>query len=178
MAILLIEDNRLLRRAIERALVKAGYEVIGIGDGEDGLRVAREKTLDLILLDMMLPTLSGLCLLQQLKQDKRTHDVPVIVLSGLSLKNEAKLVKEGAAGYLEKSDALFQNDSALLLQAIERALVDRSNRPKLRNHGLDSKERYEDQISTKSEGATCVRVSHFGTPRRGCALLSRSSPVQ
>jgi CheY-like chemotaxis protein len=86
------------------------------------------------LRDMMLPKLSGLCLLQQLKQDKRTHDVPVIVLSGLSLKNEAKLVKEGAAGYLEKSDALFQNDSALLLQAIERALVDRSNRPKLRNH--------------------------------------------
>jgi len=127
-AILLIEDNRLLRRAIERALVKAGYEVISIGDGEDGLRVAREKTLDLILLDMMLPTLSGLCLLQQLKQDKRTQAVPVIVLSGLSLKNEAKLVKEGAAGYLEKSDTLFQDDSALLLQAIERVLPGAGNK--------------------------------------------------
>jgi DNA-binding response OmpR family regulator len=128
MAILLIEDNRLLRRAIELALVKAGYEVIGIGDGEEGLRVAREKTLDLILLDMMLPTLSGLCVLQRLKQDKRTQAVPVIVLSGLSLKNEAKLVKEGAAGYLEKSDALFKNNSALLLQAIERVLADAGNK--------------------------------------------------
>jgi DNA-binding response OmpR family regulator len=128
MAILLIEDNRLLRRAIELALVKAGYEVIGIGDGEEGLRVAREKTLDLILLDMMLPTLSGLSVLQRLKQDKRTQAVPVIVLSGLSLKNEAKLVKEGAAGYLEKSDALFKNNSALLLQAIERVLADAGNK--------------------------------------------------
>ena len=128
MAILLIEDNRLLRRAIELALVKAGYEVIGIGDGEEGLRVAREKTFDLILLDMMLPTLSGLCVLQRLKQDKRTQAVPVIVLSGLSLKNEAKLVKEGAAGYLEKSDALFKNNSALLLQAIERVLADAGNK--------------------------------------------------
>ena len=128
MAILLIEDNRLLRRAIERALVKAGYGVIGIGDGEEGLRVAREKTLDLILLDMMLPTLSGLCLLQQLKQDKKTQAVPVIVLSGLSLKNESKLVKEGAVGYLEKSDALFQNNSALLLRAIERVLAEAGNK--------------------------------------------------
>jgi DNA-binding response OmpR family regulator len=128
MAILLIEDNRLLRRAIERALVKAGYEVIGIGDGEEGLRVARENTPDLILLDMMLPTLSGLCVLQQLKQDKRTQAVPVVVLSGLSLKNEAKLIKEGAAGYLEKSDALFRNNSALLLQAIERVLADAGNK--------------------------------------------------
>jgi DNA-binding response OmpR family regulator len=128
MAILLIEDNKLLRRAIERVLVKAGYEVIGIGDGEDGLRVSRENTPDLILLDMMLPTLSGLRLLQQLKQDKRTQPVPVIVLSGLSNKNEAKLMKEGAAGYLEKSDALFQNNSALLLQAIERVLTDAGNK--------------------------------------------------
>jgi len=77
---------------------------------------------------MMLPTLSGLRLLQQLKQDKRTQPVPVIVLSGLSNKNEAKLMKEGAAGYLEKSDALFQNNSALLLQAIERVLTDAGNK--------------------------------------------------
>jgi len=63
-----------------------------------------------------------------LKQDKQTQPVPVIVLSGLSHKNEAKLVKEGAAGYLEKSDALFGNNSALLLQAIERVLADAGNK--------------------------------------------------
>jgi CheY-like chemotaxis protein len=59
-----------------------------------------------------------------LKQDKRTQPVPVVVLSGLSHKNEAKLVKEGAAEYLEKSDVLFRNNSALLLQAIERVLAE------------------------------------------------------
>jgi DNA-binding response OmpR family regulator len=128
MAILLIEDDRLLRRATERALVKAGYEVLGIGDGEGGLRVAREKTFDLILLDMMLPSLSGLCVLQRLKQDKWTQHIPVIVLSGLSHKNEAKLTKEGAAGYLEKSDDLFRNNSALLLQAVERVLAEPGNK--------------------------------------------------
>jgi CheY-like chemotaxis protein len=128
MAILVIEDSRLLRRATERSLAKAGYDVVAVGDGENGLRVAREAAPDLILLDMMLPTLSGLCLLQQLKQDLCTKHIPVIVLSGLSRKNEAKLAKEGAAGYLEKSDELFRNDSALLLHAVERVLAEAANK--------------------------------------------------
>jgi CheY-like chemotaxis protein len=128
MAILVIEDSRLLRRAIERSLVKAGYDVVAVGDGENGLRVVRETPPDLILLDMMLPTLSGLCLLQQLKQDPFIRHIPVIVLSGLSRKNEAKLAKEGAAGYLEKSDELFRNNSALLLHAVERVLADAANK--------------------------------------------------
>jgi len=76
----------------------------------------------------MLPTLSGLSLLQQPKQDKRTKPLPVIVLTGLSLKNSAKLLKKGAAGHLEKSDALFQNNWALLLPAIERLLAGASNK--------------------------------------------------
>jgi two-component system response regulator RpaA len=123
MAILLIEDGRLLRRATERALVKAGYDVVAAGDGENGLRAAREATPDLILLDLMLPTLSGLSLLQQLKRDPGTRHVPIIVLSGLSRMNKAKLEKEGAAAYLEKSEELFKDGSALLLQAIERVLA-------------------------------------------------------
>lgn len=128
MVILVVEDDRMLRRATERALVKAGYEVIAIGDGENALRVAGgERTPDLILLDMMLPALSGLRLLQCLKQDARTQQIPVVVLSGLSHKNEAKLAKEGAAGYLEKSDELFRN-AALLLQAIDQALANVGDR--------------------------------------------------
>jgi DNA-binding response OmpR family regulator len=128
MTILLIEDSRLLRRATERALVKAGYDVVAVGDGESGLRVAREITPDLILLDLMLPTLSGLSLLQQLKRGAPTKHVPVIVFSGLSRMNEAKLAKEGAAAYLEKSNELFQDGSALLLQAIECVLANAGKR--------------------------------------------------
>jgi CheY-like chemotaxis protein len=128
MTILLIEDSRLLRRATERALVKAGYDAVAVGDGESGLRVAHEVTPDLILLDLMLPTLSGLNLLQRLKQNPGTRHIPVIVLSGLSRMNEAKLSKEGAAAYLEKSDELFRDGSALLLQAIESVLPEASNK--------------------------------------------------
>jgi len=55
MKILLIEDSKFQRIANQRALSKAGYEVIQAEDGEEGLRVARESIPDLILLDMMLP---------------------------------------------------------------------------------------------------------------------------
>ena len=67
MKILLIEDSKFQRIANERALVKAGYEVMHAGDGEEGLRVAHESIPDLILLDMMLPKVSGLDVLRILK---------------------------------------------------------------------------------------------------------------
>src|SRR5215470_9551804 len=101
--ILLIEDSKLLRIANQRALVKAGYVVVTAGDGEEGLQAACEKLPHLILLDMMLPKVSGLDVLRTLKKDSRTNTIPVIVLSSLSQSNEAKLREEGATAFLEKS---------------------------------------------------------------------------
>ncbi len=122
MKILLIDDDRLLRRAIERTLSKAGYNMIVAADGEEGLRLATEADLNLIVLDMMLPKMTGLSVLRKLKQDPLTKQIPVIVLSGLSQHNEAKLRKEGAAGYVEKSDEVFDNDLTHLIRAIESIL--------------------------------------------------------
>jgi DNA-binding response OmpR family regulator len=127
MTILLIEDSRLLRTANTRALVRAGYEVIGAGDGEEGLRSARESIPELILLDMLLPKITGLDVLKGLKSDARTREIPVIVLSALSQANEAKLVKEGAAAFVEKSEKMLENDSAGLIAAVKGVLT-RSNK--------------------------------------------------
>jgi DNA-binding response OmpR family regulator len=123
MTILLIEDSKLLRTANARALVKAGYQVIGVGDGEAGLRSARETIPDLILLDMLLPKITGLDVLKGLKSDVRTRNIPVIVLSGLSQANEAKLVEEGAAAFFEKSEKMLDNDSADLIEAVKGVLA-------------------------------------------------------
>jgi DNA-binding response OmpR family regulator len=68
MKILLIEDSKFQRMASERALLNAGYSVIHAKDGDEGLRAARENIPDLILLDMMLPKLSGLDVLRALKK--------------------------------------------------------------------------------------------------------------
>lgn len=120
--ILLVDDSRLSRVANHRALMRAGYDVIDAEDGQRGLELAKERLPDLILLDMMLPKLSGPEVLRALKTNPGTHSIPVIVLSALSQKNREKLQNEGAAGYVEKSDDLLRNDSAILVKAIQEVL--------------------------------------------------------
>jgi two-component system, NtrC family, sensor kinase len=120
MKILLIEDSKFQRIANGRALIKAGYAVIHAGDGEEGLRAARENIPDLILLDMMLPRISGLDVLRALKLDALVRHIPVIVLSGLGQANEAKLLSEGAAAFLLKSS---ENNSSVLIQTVEGVLT-------------------------------------------------------
>ena len=132
MTILIIEDSRFLQLVIERALVKAGYRVLKTSDGEDGLRVARENLPDLILLDMMLPKVGGVNVLRALKKNALTANIPVIVLSGLSQTNEAKLRGEGAAVYLEKSALGLEAGSDALTQTV-RAVLSRSRTVESKN---------------------------------------------
>jgi DNA-binding response OmpR family regulator len=85
--ILLVEDSKPIRRENETVLHQAGYEVICAEDGETALRMAREQRPDLILLDMILPKISGPEVLRGLKGDHSTAEIPVVVLSSLSEKN-------------------------------------------------------------------------------------------
>jgi CheY-like chemotaxis protein len=127
--ILLVDDSRLVRTANHRALIRAGYEVIDAEDGRRGLELAQERMPDLILLDMMLPKLSGPEVLRALKNDPRTNLIPVIVLTSLSQKNKEKLEHDGAADFVEKSDDLLRNDSAILITAIHKALLAAAKQP-------------------------------------------------
>jgi CheY-like chemotaxis protein len=121
-SILLVEDSRFLRVATEKALVRAGYSVMSASDGEEALRMAYATTPDLILLDMLLPKLGGPEVLHALRDNPLTSLVPVIVLSSLPQKNEAKLLKEGATAYVEKSKMEFDQSAESLLQIVRRML--------------------------------------------------------
>jgi len=101
--ILLVEDSKFLRLGSERALSRAGYQVICAIDGEEASRLAREQLPDLILLDMLLPKISGPEVLKALKQDPLTRTIPVVVITSLSEKNAARLKADGAFGFLEKA---------------------------------------------------------------------------
>ena len=119
MTILIAEDSRFMRHAMERMLTKEGYKVLIAEDGEQALRVAQETLPELILLDMMLPKLSGLEVLEALKRLSSTQQIPVIVLTSLSEKNESKLLQAGAAAYLVKSDKLLEDNARTLRQLIQ-----------------------------------------------------------
>ena len=120
--ILLAEDSKFLRLATERALARAGYEVSSAADGEEALRLAREKLPDLILLDMLLPRMSGPDVLAALQKEDSTKAIPVVVMTGMSQKNAERLRNDGAFGFLEKSDLELDKGSGKLLAAVQEVL--------------------------------------------------------
>jgi CheY-like chemotaxis protein len=117
--ILLVEDSKFLRLATERALTRAGYNIASAQDGVEALRLAHEQSPDLILLDMLLPKMSGLDVLKALKQDPFTKAIPVIVMTGMSEKNANRLQKDGASGFLEKSLLELDKGPEKLLVALD-----------------------------------------------------------
>lgn len=120
--VLLVDDSKFLRLANERALARAGYQVSTAADGEEALRVAGAKLPDIIVLDMMLPKLSGPEVLKALKGNPATAAIPVIVLTSLSQHNEEKLKEAGAAAYFEKSHLELDKSSEKLLAVLETTL--------------------------------------------------------
>jgi CheY-like chemotaxis protein len=101
--ILLVDDSKAILHENERVLIEAGYEVVCAEDGDSALRLAHEQKPDLILLDMILPKMSGPDVLEHLKKDAATADIPVVVLSSLTEKNRPKLIEAGAEDYVEKN---------------------------------------------------------------------------
>jgi DNA-binding response OmpR family regulator len=103
--LLLVEDDRFLRRACEASLRQRGYEVLTAADGEEGLRLARTETPDLVLLDLLLPKLSGLEVLRSLRGEAATRGLPVLILSNSSREQDvSEITRLGVAGYLVKAD--------------------------------------------------------------------------
>jgi CheY-like chemotaxis protein len=122
--ILLADDSKFLRLAIERALARAGYTVLTANDGEQALRTARESAPQVILLDMLLPKISGLDVLKALKKDPLTAGIAVVAFTALSNKNAERLQRDGVCAYLEKSDLCLNQGCEKLLSALAHILKD------------------------------------------------------
>lgn len=102
--ILLVEDDRFLRRACESSLRQRGLTVISAVDGEEGLRLAQRERPDLVLLDLLMPRLSGVEVLRALKADPVTRSIPVLILSNSSRDQDvAEVMALGALDYWVKA---------------------------------------------------------------------------
>lgn len=143
--VLLVEDSKVLQLASQRMLTKAGYRVLTAEDGEKAITMAHADLPDIIILDMMLPKLSGPEVLNCLKQDPSTAHIPVIVLTGLSKKNEDKLRKEGSSAFIEKGQSA--DDPNLLLLTIEKVL----------NNARNSKDTFDGMLFEVERSAAVVR---------------------
>lgn len=103
--ILIVEDEKALRKALSDKLTNEGYKIIETTDGEEGLDSALREHPDLILLDIVMPNMDGITMLQKLRQDAHGKNIPVIILTNLS---DAEKVQQGMENavfdYLIKAD--------------------------------------------------------------------------
>ena len=107
--VLLVEDDRFLRRACATSLRERGFTVATAADGEEALRSALAERPDLIVLDMLMPKLSGLDVLRAVRSDAHTSTVPVLVMSSSSNDQDMDaFTREGANGCLVKSRLSLQ----------------------------------------------------------------------
>ena len=103
--ILIIEDDALLSRMYQTIFTTTGYEVDVAVDGEEGLEKTRKFNPTLILLDIMMPKLNGLEVLERLKSDPELKKIPVVILTNLAGNNDVQnALKLGAVRYIIKSE--------------------------------------------------------------------------
>ncbi|MBV8779998.1 MAG: response regulator transcription factor [Phycisphaerae bacterium] len=101
MKVLLVEDSPRLRTSIVSGFQNAGFAVDAAGDGESGLWYARSNTYDVIVLDLMLPGIDGLTLLQRLREQKNTTHV-LILSAKDTVEDRVRGLEMGADDYLVK----------------------------------------------------------------------------
>ena len=118
--ILLIDEAQLERKINECTLARGGYDVVSTESGEQALRLAQDRTPDVIVVDPLLPEIRGRSILAELKDHRVTGRVPVIVLARAGRSNARRLQQEGAVEILDKEKAL--TDGRLLLDTVEEVL--------------------------------------------------------
>ncbi len=105
--LLLVEDNEMNRDMLSRRLQRRGYEVIIAVDGEEGIKMARSESPDLILMDMSLPVLDGWEATRQLKSDPETWKIPVLALTAHAISSDRdKALQAGCDDYDTKPTEL------------------------------------------------------------------------
>jgi len=103
--VLIIEDDSLMSRMYQKIFTFQNYEVEVAADGEEGLAKVASVHPTIILLDVMMPKMNGLQVLEKLKANEETKNIPVIMLTNLAGQQDAEAaLAKGAVKYIVKSD--------------------------------------------------------------------------
>jgi CheY-like chemotaxis protein/signal transduction histidine kinase len=176
--LLIIEDDPDFGTTLMKIGRKRGYRCLVAGDGKSGLLLAAERPITAILLDLGLPDMDGLRVLDQLKYDLLTRHIPVHIISGVESAGNLPLQK-GAIGYLTKPvqqedlDGTFSQIEAVLQSSLKRVLVveaDKNTQSAI--HSL-LKNKQVEIVNAGSGGAalTQMKAAHFD-----CIILDLKLP--
>ncbi|MBI4655433.1 MAG: response regulator [Elusimicrobia bacterium] len=101
--ILIVEDSRSITGVLKEVLEQEGYTVFVTHDGIDGIRIAKREKPDIVLLDLLLPKISGYEILDMIKKDNSTRHVPVLIISTLDTPESVEKSKLcGAKNFIKK----------------------------------------------------------------------------
>ncbi len=99
--ILIIDDDENILHTLETVLQEAGYEVLATADGPQGIELFKEKAPDLVLLDLALPSISGLEVLKKIRE--LDTEAKVLIITGYGSEESSRVaVRYGAVGFLTK----------------------------------------------------------------------------
>ncbi len=116
--ILVVEDNDLNRKLFCDLLRANGFEVEPVADGREALEKTRLFVPNLVVMDIQLPNVSGLSLIEQIKQDEELRTIPVLAVTAYAGKGDEERIREaGAEGYLAKPVSI-----APFMQAVNKLL--------------------------------------------------------
>ena len=120
--ILIVEDQPLNRKLVRDVLEAKGYRTFESETGEEGVRASIEQHPDLILMDILLPGISGIEALKRLRQNPVTRTIPVIAVTASAMRrNRAEIIASGFDGYLAKPI-----DIVAFLETVRQALEGRT----------------------------------------------------
>jgi two-component system, cell cycle response regulator DivK len=101
--ILIVEDNEKNLKLVRDVLQYKGYQTIEAGTGEDGVRLAKARIPDLVLMDIQLPGMDGITALGELRADPATRAIPVIAVTASAMTHDRKkIMAAGFDGYQSK----------------------------------------------------------------------------
>jgi DNA-binding response OmpR family regulator len=116
--ILSVDDEPANLKLLENILVPRGYEVVSVATGEDALRKVKTRTIDLVLMDLMLPGMDGLQVSRKIKDNKKYRNIPIIMLTAhTGVESYIKTLSNEVFAYLQKP---FETDE--LVRMVRAAL--------------------------------------------------------
>ena len=170
-AILVVDDEEVMRDVLETLLTQAGYEVTLAQDGVEGLALARRRPFDAVILDVMLPEMGGLDVLEELKRGD-PEIVVVMITAYASLETAIAAIKKGAYDYVTKP---FKHEELLhiLSNALDHRRLQDENR-ELRT-ALSDQARFMEMVGKSARMLEVFRLITQAAPSRSTILVTGES---
>ena len=177
--LLVIEDDHNFAKILANIAQKNGYKTLIAGDGKTGILMATEQAVSAIILDLNLPDIGGLNVLEQLKHDLRTRHVPIHIITGMEDTDSIAPLRKGAVGFLTKPaavediDAAFRKIEGVLDSSIKKILVVEDDRK--------SQVAIQSLLKKKDIAITCVgtgnaALKHLSEEKFDCIILDLTLP--